>query len=294
MFQSTIGRVASTVSNASRHLPQHDEHPHLENLAGNGVEVEEPTGQKLRWSWNHCLSRVGEFLNLLHGHVTNLFGQSDHRTGGCESTLLESELCVGDQHGATSQQANQSDSGVSGRNDPPCRTGQTVGHQQDHAIGAAEQGNDSGSSRGGREELSLRKKSASCGHPSPRKAHVYDLVDCGPRHQFVIRNERGEVFISHNSMGHGIDGLQQNGHILVWFGLNWSLDLVDQFNARIRRQGQGAPVICHRILCKDTLDQAQAIALDDKATTQASLRKAIKDYRIQKEKLAGTNQTILY
>ena len=96
------------------------------------------------------------------------------------------------------------------------------------------------------------------------------------------------------SMGHGIDGLQQNGHILVWYGLNWSLDLVDQFNARIRRQGQGAPVICHRILCKDTLDQAQALALDDKATTQASLRKAIKDYRIQKEKLAGTNQTILY
>ena len=96
------------------------------------------------------------------------------------------------------------------------------------------------------------------------------------------------------SMGHGIDGLQHNGHILVWYGLNWSLDLVDQFNARIRRQGQGAPVICHRILCKDTLDQAQALALDDKATTQASLRKAIKDYRIQKEKLAGTNQTILY
>jgi len=96
------------------------------------------------------------------------------------------------------------------------------------------------------------------------------------------------------SMGHGIDGLQQNGHILVWYGLNWSLDLVDQFNARIRRQGQGAPVICHRILCKDTLDQAQALALDDKATTQASLRKAIKDYRIQKEKLAGTNQSILY
>jgi len=103
------------------------------------------------------------------------------------------------------------------------------------------------------------------------------------------------LMIGHSaSMGHGVDRLQHAGHILVWFGLNWSLDLYDQFNARIRRQGQGAPVICHRILCKDTLDQAQALALDDKATTQASLRKAIKDYRIQKEKLAGTNQTILY
>lgn len=86
------------------------------------------------------------------------------------------------------------------------------------------------------------------------------------------------------SMGHGIDGLQRTGHILVWFGLNWSLDLYDQMNARIRRQGQGAPVICHRIMCKDTLDQAQAIALDGKANDQASLRLAVKEYRKQKEK----------
>jgi SNF2 family DNA or RNA helicase len=86
------------------------------------------------------------------------------------------------------------------------------------------------------------------------------------------------------SMGHGIDGLQQNGHILVWYGLNWSLDLVVQFNARIRRQGQGVPVICHRILCRDTLDQAQSLALDAKASTEASLRKAIKDYRLRRNK----------
>ena len=85
------------------------------------------------------------------------------------------------------------------------------------------------------------------------------------------------------SMGHGIDGLQKHGHILVWFGMTWSLDLLDQFNARVRRQGQGVPVICHRITCKDTLDQAQILALDEKATTQNSLRKAIKDYRKQKE-----------
>jgi SNF2 family DNA or RNA helicase len=84
------------------------------------------------------------------------------------------------------------------------------------------------------------------------------------------------------SMGHGIDGLQKNGHILVWYGLNWSLDLYEQFNARVRRQGQGVPVICHRIMCRDTLDQAQALALDEKATTQAGLRNAIKEYRMSK------------
>ena len=83
-------------------------------------------------------------------------------------------------------------------------------------------------------------------------------------------------------MGHGIDGLQDNGHILVWFGLTWSLDLYNQFNARLRRQGQGAPVICHRLTIARTMDQAQHDALESKATTEASLRKAIKTYRESK------------
>ena len=90
-----------------------------------------------------------------------------------------------------------------------------------------------------------------------------------------------QLMIGHPaSMGHGIDGLQDSGHILVWYGLNWSLDLYEQFNARVRRQGQGAPVICHRILMLDTLDQAQSLAIEEKATTQAGLRNAVKQYRL--------------
>ena len=84
------------------------------------------------------------------------------------------------------------------------------------------------------------------------------------------------------SAAHGIDGLQHAGRHLVWFGLTWSLDLYEQFNARIRRQGQGASVICHRILVSKTLDQAQALALDEKASTQAGLRDAVKQYRMDK------------
>ena len=84
------------------------------------------------------------------------------------------------------------------------------------------------------------------------------------------------------SSAHGIDGLQKRGHTLVWFGLNWSLELYDQFNARLHRQGQGVPVVCHHILTKDTLDQAQALALVDKASTQDGLRRAINDYRQQR------------
>ena len=85
------------------------------------------------------------------------------------------------------------------------------------------------------------------------------------------------------SMGHGVDGLQKNGHILVWYGLNWSLDLYKQFNARVRRQGQGVPVICHRLIMSDTLDQAQALALNEKDETETALRNAIKEYRLRKQ-----------
>jgi SNF2 family DNA or RNA helicase len=85
------------------------------------------------------------------------------------------------------------------------------------------------------------------------------------------------------SAGHGVDGIQHAGNILVWFGLNWSLELYEQFNGRVRRQGQGKPVICHRILCRDTMDQAQALALDDKANNQTALRNAVKNYRLQKQ-----------
>jgi SNF2 family DNA or RNA helicase len=86
------------------------------------------------------------------------------------------------------------------------------------------------------------------------------------------------------SMGHGLDGLQHHGNIIVWFGMNWSLDLYDQFNARLRRQGQGKPVVCNRIICPTTLDMAQVLAIKAKATTQSSLRTAVKEYRLQKNK----------
>jgi SNF2 family DNA or RNA helicase len=115
-----------------------------------------------------------------------------------------------------------------------------------------------------------------------------NLTECKSESALVNAMDRWQsgdcqLMIGHpSSMGHGVDGLQKTGHILVWYGLNWSLDLYEQFNARVRRQGQGAPVICHRILTRDTLDQAQAMALSEKATTQEGLRKAVKQYRLMK------------
>lgn len=93
-------------------------------------------------------------------------------------------------------------------------------------------------------------------------------------------NRDCKLMIGHpSSMAHGIDGLQACGSTLVWFGLNWSLDLYDQFNARIRRQGQGKPVICHRLITRNTLDDAQVLALELKSKTQKDLRKAVLEYR---------------
>ena len=115
--------------------------------------------------------------------------------------------------------------------------------------------------------------------------HPINLTECKSERSLTNAMRKwklGEcpLMIGHPaSMGHGIDGLQDNGHILVWFGLNWSLDLYEQFNARVRRQGQGVPVICHRILMRNTLDQAQALALNEKASTQSDLRSAVKRYR---------------
>ena len=80
------------------------------------------------------------------------------------------------------------------------------------------------------------------------------------------------------SMGHGLN-LQHGGHLLVWYGLNWALDLYEQFNARLFRQGQKHPVFCYRILISETIELAMVDALETKATTQAELRAAIQRYR---------------
>ncbi len=81
------------------------------------------------------------------------------------------------------------------------------------------------------------------------------------------------------SMGHGIDGLQDSGSIIVWFGLNWSLELYEQMNGRLDRQGQINSVSIIRIMCRDTVDLAVADALERKTDDQEGLKAALQRYR---------------
>lgn len=77
------------------------------------------------------------------------------------------------------------------------------------------------------------------------------------------------------SAGHGLN-IQQGGHILIWFGLTWSLELYQQTNARLWRQGQSEVVTIHHILCRDTVDEDVMAALEQKDVTQEKLIAAVK------------------
>lgn len=78
------------------------------------------------------------------------------------------------------------------------------------------------------------------------------------------------------SAGHGLN-LQSGGSTLVWFGITWSLELYQQTNARLWRQGQTADtVVIQHIIAKSTIDEQIMKALKTKDITQAALITAVK------------------
>ena len=77
------------------------------------------------------------------------------------------------------------------------------------------------------------------------------------------------------SAGHGLN-LQTGGSTLIWFGLTWSLELYQQTNARLHRQGQKETVVIHHIIAKGTIDEQVMKALRKKEKTQDALIDAVK------------------
>ena len=94
----------------------------------------------------------------------------------------------------------------------------------------------------------------------------------------VERWNRGEapLLLAHPaSAGHGLN-LQEGGNHIVWFGLTWSLELYEQANARLHRQGQTERVIVHHLVAKGTVDENVMGALARKEATQDALLEAVK------------------
>lgn len=92
-----------------------------------------------------------------------------------------------------------------------------------------------------------------------------------------------DILLAHPaSAAYGLN-LQQGGNHVIWFGLNWSLELFQQANKRLHRQGQTAAVIVHELAVTDSRDMDVIAALEDKDATQNALIESLK-VRIRKIK----------
>lgn len=94
----------------------------------------------------------------------------------------------------------------------------------------------------------------------------------------IDRWNRGEInmLLAHPaSTAHGLN-LQAGGSVIVWFGLNWSLELYQQFNGRLHRQGQKKPVRIIHIVAGGCIDERVIEALGRKDATQKHLLNALK------------------
>lgn len=80
------------------------------------------------------------------------------------------------------------------------------------------------------------------------------------------------------SISHGVN-LQSGGHIILWYGLTWSLEQYLQLNGRLHRQGQQSAVFIHHLVMSGTIDEVVMKALATKNTSQRKLLNYLKEYR---------------
>jgi SNF2 family DNA or RNA helicase len=90
-----------------------------------------------------------------------------------------------------------------------------------------------------------------------------------------------DILLAHPaSCAYGLN-LQDGGHHVIWFGLTWNLELYQQANKRLHRQGQKYPVIVHHLIVQGGVDEDVMAALQEKGDVQESLMQALKA-RIEK------------
>ncbi|HJI56275.1 MAG: SNF2-related protein [Pseudoruminococcus massiliensis] len=110
-----------------------------------------------------------------------------------------------------------------------------------------------------------------------RKLHIpFSRMDEADSMERWNRGEIPVALIHPASAGHGLN-LQAGGSTLVWFGLTWSLELYQQTNARLWRQGQKSDtVVIHHIITESTIDERIMTALNKKEKAQSALIEAVK------------------
>ncbi len=115
--------------------------------------------------------------------------------------------------------------------------------------------------------------------------HISSKLGANKVNDLVGRWNQGQVpmLIGHPaSMGHGLN-LQEGSDTIVWFGLPWSLELyqqtIDRLAGGLRRT---RPIMVHRILARNTTDEAVLDALEKKHTTQEGLKQSLNEYRKEK------------
>lgn len=107
-----------------------------------------------------------------------------------------------------------------------------------------------------------------------------------PEDQKDWNEHKIDVLLAHPaSAAYGLN-LQEGGNHVVWFGLNWSLELYQQANKRLHRQGQKEKVIIHHLITKGTRDEDVMRALENKGNIQEELLQSLK-VRIEKVKRGG-------
>ena len=249
---------------------QTDRNSNLENLEWDDTEGNSRIrGQfrELRRSRNWCFRGLARLQKVLSRYVTDLQGSFDIGSYRQLKRLLQGKLPLGYKYAAAVEQAEQPRSQLPWAAD-------AFGRVLPHGWSQPRRNN---TTAGQRDEWGASTPRLSgFGIPKgPKVSKVYDLVDCGPRHRFLIRNSDGEVFISHNSAGHGLN-LQRGGSMIIWFSLNWSLELYQQFNARLHRQGQDKPVRIVHMVVNKTIDERVMSVLASKNRSQAALLNALK------------------
>jgi SNF2 family DNA or RNA helicase len=103
----------------------------------------------------------------------------------------------------------------------------------------------------------------------------------GPQDEDDWNNHKIDILLAHPaSTAYGLN-LQEGGNHIIWFGLNWSLELYQQANKRLHRQGQKERVFIHNLIVQDSMDEDVMDALEGKSTMQDSLLRALR-VRIEK------------